>query len=109
MDSVESLPEMTGDLKDDDRVLTIPPTVKGLRFPIYVNAQHGAFIEPCLVQLKLERPSLSTPLHYCVSYRHDQVKIEGEATGHGITVIAGWDVTKMDTGEPTSYLMIRGE
>lgn len=107
MDSFESLPELTEDIHQDDVVQKVDPGVQGLRFPIYVNSQHRAFLTPCVVQFDLARPTLAKNIHYCVSFKHDQPKItktlEHEQDIKGITVIAGWDVWKMDAGEESDF------
>ena len=122
IDSFQSLPilEQEPDLDRSKRKFDVVVPIKGkvkepVRFPIIVNSQRVVpLMDRCLLELGVPRKLRSLPpIRYCLGYRDDKTygqQVEDEVLKKpGITVIAGWDVFRMDEGEPTKFLVLRGE
>lgn len=110
-DSFNSLPMHTEKIRNTsseiDHILEVPDTVTNGRLLIYANGFEPKFQAPQHnFVITLERPSIPRPLHFGILTRGQAVL--GESTPKGVTVIAGWDPTKL-TENGFDFLYIRGE
>lgn len=118
IDSFESLPVFKGTPKEDpslsqfDQVFQASPTSESARFPIYVNGVSSQFRDRCIMQIKAVRPGLKNPITYCLSAFPQNNLTRADETAEkkpGIVVISGWNINKMNRGEDSDFLLLRGQ